>query len=487
MEPIRTELSILLLEDDPIDVELAKCRLANAGLQCRLVVANSRTSFERAYAEDRFDLILADYSLPDFDGLSALKMVRAQDARIPFIFVSGVLGEDVAVDSLLHGATDYVIKQKMERLVPSVKRALAEQNERLSRERMERELHHVEQRFRGLTDSLPAMVWTCEITGGITFVNSRWLECVGLATTWFETAIVHPADLPTCEQSWAEAQRSGQPLELEARFKIKDQNAYRWQLVRAVPLTDSLGQVSEWVGTCMDLEDQKRRDTELKTSERLALTGRMAAVIAHEINNPLEAVTNLLYLLRSEAPRTAQEESYFALLDHELLRISAITKQTLLWSREEAHETRVKADALIQEALRLFSSRLKNRGVLLRYSSSDLTLYVVMGQIRQVLANLLSNAIDAVPVDGCIEVNCAQVARGDRAFAEIVVSDNGSGIEPNRLAELFRPFQSTKGILGNGLGLYISKEIVERHGGELLVESTLGQGTRMRLLLPLAS
>src|ERR1700753_3075751 len=125
-EPTDKQYSFLHLEDNPLDAELTEELLTATKLGFRMRHADSRASFEEALAADTFDLILADYSLPDFDGLSALRMVRAQGARVPFVFISGVLGEDVAVDTLLSGATDYVVKQKLDRLVPAVLRALSE-------------------------------------------------------------------------------------------------------------------------------------------------------------------------------------------------------------------------------------------------------------------------------------------------------------------------------------------------------------------------
>ena len=481
-------ISVLLLEDDPIDAELAKSRLQVGGMTCDFTVADTKASFEAAFRDGSFDLILADYSLPDFDGLSALKIVRASSERLPFIFVSGVLGEDIAVDSLLAGATDYVTKQKLSRLVPAVRRALTEYAEYTSRERAEQELRHVEQRFRSLTDSLPAMVWTCDVHGQLTFVNSTWMNCVGSAEVWLDEEILHPSDLPSCRRAWNSAQEAGTPLEIECRFKKGPDRQYRWHLVRAVPVADTSGEIFEWVGTCTDLEEQKRRDAELKTAEKLALTGRMASVIAHEINNPLEAITNILFLLRTERAQTEQGDAYFTLAEHELLRISGITKQTLQWSRAEASFASVPVVDLVEEAVRLFSGKMKNKGVVLDTRvDPQMKVHVVVGEIRQVIANLISNAVDAVGLGGNISIVATQRDEDHRFSAEIEVRDNGHGIAPDKLSDLFRPFESTKGMMGNGLGLYICKEIIDRHGGELAVTSQVNEGTRMRILLPTAA
>ena len=479
-----THYSILILEDNPLDVELAEQRMRAAGLSFHSVVTDSKARFQEAFANGEFDLILADYSLPDFDGVTALDMVRARDKRLPFIFVSGVLGEDVAVETLLRGATDYVVKSKLDRLVPAVNRALSEFREFLSRERAEHHLRKVEERFETLTNSLPAMVWTCDADGRLTFTNSLWnLSVDRRARYWFDEAALHASDIAICRRLWSEAQISMQPFEMDCRYWNTKQQTYRWHIVRATPLPND-SSVAEWVGTCTDIEQQKLRDAELKTAERLALAGRMASVVAHEINNPLEALTNILYLVRLESTPPEQVASLLADAQHELVRISAITRQTLEWSRDEGRVSEVSAQSLMDEALKLFTAKLRNKHVEVeREFEADVTVRVVPGEIRQVLANLLSNAIDAVKTNGRIRVG---IRSGDALtpFAEMIVEDNGKGIEAGRIGELFRPFHTTKGDLGNGLGLYVSKNILDRLGGDLRVESTLHVGTRVTAFIP---
>jgi PAS domain S-box-containing protein len=477
------QYSFLHLEDNPLDAELTASRLYASGISCQVQVVSSRAAFEGAFASATFDLILADYSLPDFDGLSALRLVREKNARVPFIFVSGVLGEDVAVETLLSGATDYVIKQKMDRLVPAVLRALSEHEEYKSRQRAEIEARANDERFKKLTNSLPTMVWTCDLEGRLTFTNLQWDRNVGGAKLWCDPEIIHPSDLEACEALWMAAKRQQQPFEVDCRFKMHN-GEYRWNLVWAAPIENEKKQLTGWVGTCTDTEQQRFRDAQFRTAEKLALTGRMASVIAHEINNPLEAMTNLFYLLRGEVTPTEKGEVYFSQVEHELLRISTITRLTLQWSREGGTVARQRAADLIDETLRLFQGKLANRNIHLHKEIEDVEFFAVGGEIRQVLANLLSNAIDAVAFGGHITLGARASERNSVRFVELTVQDDGAGIEPERLPNLFGPFHSTKGALGNGLGLYISKEIVDRHGGQLIPESTVGVGTIMRVFLP---
>jgi signal transduction histidine kinase len=217
-------------------------------------------------------------------------------------------------------------------------------------------------------------------------------------------------------------------------------------------------------------------------TEKLSLTGRMTSVIAHEINNPLEAIINLLYLLNDRVKGDETARGYIESAESELQRISGITKQTLRWSKESVQRPQYgTAGYLFKDVLQLFAGKIRNREVnVLIESGEGVRVYGTLGQISQVMANLISNAVQAVAVGGQIILS----ARDDGDMTEIKIQDNGHGMNDEVLRHLFEPFYSTKGDLGNGLGLYISHEIVERHGGSLIVQSQVGTGTEIRVRLP---
>ena len=208
----------------------------------------------------------------------------------------------------------------------------------------------------------------------------------------------------------------------------------------------------------------------------------MTSVIAHEINNPLESITNLLYLLRSELPEMGPAMNYITMAEGELHRISGITKQTLRWTRETTGTVEeFWVSAVIDEVLKLFAGKTRNRELkVLVKGEPDVAMTGVVGQVRQVMANLMSNAIDAAPVGGEVWIETLRTAT-QTGFR---IGDNGPGIQADRFGRLFEPFYSTKGDLGNGLGLYISKEIAERHGGVIEVDTSASMGTTVTVLLP---
>jgi signal transduction histidine kinase len=221
----------------------------------------------------------------------------------------------------------------------------------------------------------------------------------------------------------------------------------------------------------------------LRMTEKLALTGRMTSVIAHEINNPLEAITNLMYLLRNEVPREGSGAGYIDMVEGELERISGVTKQTLRWNRDAADQpVFFDLHELADEVLRLFAGKMRNKQLRSeRIGEAGIQAWGIVGQIRQVMANLVSNAVDASPVGSILSVKILQSV-DETGFS---VQDQGGGMSDAIRARLFEPFFSTKGDLGNGLGLYISREILERHKGRIEIESQGGNGTTMIVWLPL--
>lgn len=485
LEPGGETLAILMLEDDPLDNELVNERLCQAGYNFNAWRATRRAEFEECLSSRAYDLILADYNLPDFDGLSALEMVRVRDKDVPFIFVSGALGEDVAVDSLHRGATDYVLKQKLDRLVPAVSRALKEYSERLLRLEAEALLRDSEQLFQQMTNALPAMAWIADDTGKLTYCNRAWLDYVGgdSVKSWCDRSILHLDDVSHGHRQWVEALESGRPLELECRFRRVTDGDYRWHLVRVVPLKPG-DPKSSWVGTCTDMHSQKQRDEALRTTEKLVVIGRMAGAIAHEVNNPLESLVNLLYLLRDCDTRVEPGKSLLEEADQQLFRISSITRQTLTFYRDKAELGDIDCRMMIDETVALFRPKLRQKEIDLAIAVEDRAhLQARAGEIRQVLINMVSNAIDAMKPHGKLAIRARREDRAGSEYVLLQVEDTGHGIPEKIRDQLFQPFFSTKGTLGTGLGLWVSRNIIQSHKGQIDIESRPGR-TVISILLP---
>lgn len=237
----------------------------------------------------------------------------------------------------------------------------------------------------------------------------------------------------------------------------------------------------------VDVTEAKRTEQTLLRSEKLAAVGRLASSIAHEINNPLEAVTNLVYL----AQRSAQDETtsaYLDAIDIELRRASAIASQTLRFHKQSTAATAVTCTSLLNDTLTLYQGRLMNSSVVVeRQEEAQEPVECYEGEIRQAIANLIGNAIDAMqPKGGRLLLRSRKATdwTTGRKGLVITVADTGCGIPSEVLDRLFEPFFTTKGHGGNGLGLWITKGIVARHEGKLTLRSKVGKGTVATLFLP---
>lgn len=266
--------------------------------------------------------------------------------------------------------------------------------------------------------------------------------------------------------------------------------------VSATEIRDNRGAVIATVSVMQDvgrLRELERRRLEqvLFDSEKLAATGRLAASIAHEINNPLEAVQNALYLLNRELGQAATPKEYLDIASRETQRMSRILRQMLGFYRQQEAMTATDLNALIEEAEGLVAKRLRERGVRID-NQLDRSLPRILAsgdQLKQVLLNLLLNAADSMPKGGTITVATLSGAGAEsevygREAVQVQVRDTGAGIPDDLLAQIFEPFFSTKPGKGTGLGLWVSQGIVQNHGGTLRVRSRLGRGTAFVITLP---
>jgi signal transduction histidine kinase len=238
------------------------------------------------------------------------------------------------------------------------------------------------------------------------------------------------------------------------------------------------------------LDERHRAEAALIQSEKLAAVGRLAASISHEINNPLESVTNLLYLIRQEDHLPERAMTYLGLAERELARVSQIAGQTLRFQRQSSEPTSVTPTDLLDSVVALYQGRLINARIKLdfdHHAAAPITCYE--GDIRQVLNNLVGNAIDAMRSGGRLLIRTLDTHcwRTGRPGIRITIADTGSGMSPEVLDHIFEAFYTTKGLSGTGLGLWISHGIVHKHTGVLLVRSSNkapSTGTVFSLFLP---
>jgi len=251
-------------------------------------------------------------------------------------------------------------------------------------------------------------------------------------------------------------------------------------LVTAYPVRPTAEKV-RWVGAIViDVSERKRSEDALRRTEKLAATGRLAASIAHEINNPLEAITNLLYLLRRFCKLDESALNYVTIAEREVHRMSEITQQTLRFYRQSTLPARTSMEELLDSVLDMYIARLATLGVVLeRRYDPNLDLYCFAGELRQVFSNFVSNAIDAMAGTGRLIVSARRSRdwmHPEREGVRFTIADTGSGMTPEVRAHLFEAFFTTKGATGTGLGLWVSHEIILKHHGIIAVRSRSGSG-----------
>lgn len=241
------------------------------------------------------------------------------------------------------------------------------------------------------------------------------------------------------------------------------------------PVKDESGRIVGAAKIARNITQQKKTEQALRTSERLASVGRLAATIAHEINNPLEALTNLVYLAKETSnPQKARE--YLTAAEEELGRISHLTKQTLGFYRDTKDTTRISIGSLLDPLISVFAGRARNKAIDIRSEiNAHPEICAVAGEMRQLITNLLNNSIDAVPRRGRIRIRISAArdwSAEARSGVRLTIADSGTGIPRAVRERLFEPFFTTKKEVGTGLGLWVCKGIVERHRGSIRWKSS---------------
>ena len=487
-----TIINVLLVEDNADDAALLDRHLRRSGFVPE--INRVETADEMVAALDAADstrpcIVLADYNLPTFSGPAALQLLKARNLDIPFIMLSGAISEETAVVSMRAGAQDYVSKQNLARLVPAIRRELEEAAYRRERLAAEQALRQSELRFHSLIEGMPLGLLISDAAGRVTYANRAAENLLGYSQTEISTGKVTLGSICPALDSVISAGASIKPT--EATCKGGDGHTIE-ALIAVTSLTPDARMEQRQLATFIaDLTLQKRSEEALRRTEKLAVTGRLAAVIAHEINNPLEAVMNCLYLL-SETQLPEDSRAYLNMAQRELDRVTQITIQTLRFFRSSTRAVDTDVHEVIDNVLSLMEPRVRQLDITIeRQFRADLVISAHEGELRQVIANLLGNAMDAVSKNGRIVVRTTNTRdyRTKRTGLRITVADNGTGMDAATRERIFEPFFSTKGPTGTGLGLWISREIVHKHQGTIRLrtrkqrEGVEGR-TIFRLFLP---
>ncbi len=298
---------------------------------------------------------------------------------------------------------------------------------------------------------------------------------------------VHPQDRAMADRITAEAARTASELSLE--FRVAAGGGERWLLTRGRPVRDDNGRLLRFAGIVMDATERKQAEQVLIRTEKLASVGRMAATVAHEINNPLEAITNLVFIACTDPSLSHRAQASLRMAQQELAQVAHITRQTLGFYRENATPSPVQLAELVDGVLELYARKLKDKDIKVQrdYAGGEVSIHAVAGELRQVIANLVANGIDALGEGGRLAIRLSpllRAAKKDGGAVRLTIADNGVGIAPEHLKRIFEPFFTTKQDVGTGLGLWVTSEIVKKHGGFIRMRSRQGKGTAFSVFLP---
>jgi signal transduction histidine kinase/DNA-binding response OmpR family regulator len=516
-------LRILHLEDSRVDAELVREIIEEAGLEVEVTRVETRAAYEAALGRD-FDVILADYSLPMFDGLTALDLAQARCPNLPFLFVTGALKDDSAVETLRRGATDFIVKQRLSRLVPAIRRALRERDERRNRERAEAALKFMAEASARLASSLdlkatlgnlarlaiPSMADWCAVE--LTTHDSEGSARVATAHADPVKAEVlrrlHVSHLLPSQHPMIVSRSHAEELTRDLE-QLEVLRALRPSSMMVVPLVvngRSLGVIA------LGLEDAKRSyDTlDLATATNLADRAAVAvenarlyrelqrevraredllAIVSHDLRTPMQSILLTAAMLEQQMaqsdPMKPRVESLIKSADF----INRLLGDLLDLSRFDAGGLQLDRDThdigrIVRDNLELVASVAERKSIRLADDCEpEVQAFCDRTRVRQILANLMSNALKFTPEGGTISVQATKV---DDEI-QISVIDSGPGIPEADRPYLFERYWQAKHQRGGvGLGLSIVKALVEAHGGRVSVTSPPGQGSTFSFTLPIA-
>ncbi|HEY6227086.1 MAG TPA: response regulator [Verrucomicrobiae bacterium] len=483
------------MEDSTFDAELVSAALAREKISYAIDRVATKGAFEAALKSKRYNVIISDFSLPGFDGLAALSLAKAVAPEVPFVFLSGTIGEDRAVESLKQGAADYVLKDRLQRLSAAILRAHTDAVKRQEQTRNEEQIRRQAELLNQARDA----IFIRNNNQEIIYWNKAAERIYGWAAEEIigkrASEILHRPGAENREEIWqavlAKGEWSGELVQITKAGKEIVVFSHR------TLLRDAFGDPVGALSINTDITEKKELENQVLRSQRMDSIGALAGGIAHDLNNMLAPILMATELLRSELNDPGQ----LRMLDTATAsakRGADLVRQILQFARgSKTNESAVNLRGVIEDLVKLISKTFPPVIQINTEFSDDLsTISGDATQLHQVLLNLCVNARDAMPEGGTLSIKARNIDLRRRQFpnvdeevsgrfVELSVSDTGTGIPREILGRIFDPFFTTKSEgRGTGLGLSTVATILRNHNGFLEVESAEGRGTTFRAFLP---
>jgi PAS domain S-box-containing protein len=505
---MKSSLRILLLEDDSSDAELIQELLEAEDFVCEITRVQTRAEFLNALEHAGIDLILADYKLPSFDGASALKLASSARPDVPFIFVSGTIGEELAIEALKMGATDYVLKTGLSRLAPSVRRAIREAEGRAERKKAQEALRRSEAYLAEAQRLSQTGSFGWNVSSGEIYWSDetyRIFECETTIKPSVQMIIerCHPDDRVRLEQVLMRAAIGKDDFTVEHRLVMPDGSGKYVKAVARLSTGEDLER-SVYFGAVIDITERKRAEGEherlrqleadLAHMNRLTTMGEFTASIAHEINQPLAAIVTqseaALGFLDRDEPNLDEARDSLSSIAEEGMRAGEVIRGLRALARKSGPQlTRLDMDDVVRQVLALARGELLRHDVVLHteLTAEDRSVMGDRVQLQQVLLNLMMNSVEAMRgVTERARELTVSVTLVEPGSVLVAVKDTGTGLDTAAAERVFQPFFTTKAD-GLGMGLGICRSIVEAHGGRLWVSPRAPHGADVRFTVPLSA
>jgi two-component system cell cycle sensor histidine kinase/response regulator CckA len=485
---------ILHLEDNPVDAMVIQSHLASSGLNLEISQVETELEYISALEGEGFALILADFTLPLFDGFKALRMAREKCRDTPFIVISGTIGDDLAVETLKQGATDYVLKNCLGRLVPVVTRALKESEERAARQLAKKALRDAEEQMRFTVERIPALLWTTDRELRLTSIRGAGLFSAGWQADMIGKSLVKTAagqeDLTRVEEHLAAL--AGNKVAYDVTFNEKDYQAH------VAPLTSADGEIVGCVGLAVDVTEQKALEMQMRHAQKMEAVGRLAGGIAHDFNNLLTVIAGYCDITLLKLGPNDPLRNNIDQVNKACDRAAGLTRHLLAFSRKQVLRPKaLNLNTILSEMNRMMPPLIgEDIQLVIELCPNLRRVKADAGQIEQILANLAVNARDSMPSGGELSMKTSNIVLDHEIasrfesvpsglYVLLTVSDTGHGMNPETLCQVFEPFFTTKEVgKGTGLGLSTVHGIVKQSGGYVSVDSEVGRGTTFKIYLP---
>ncbi len=498
-------LRVLIVEDSEDDMFLTLRALRRGGYNPEYVRVDTPLAMQTALAQETWDVVIADYTLPAFSAPEALQVLQNQQQDLPFIIVSGTIGEEVAVAAMKSGAHDYLIKGHLARLVPAVERELREAAERHKQRQTLQALQETEQKIQeqaALINIASDAIFVCDLDNQIIFWNHGaerlygWTaeEVLGrnASSLLYRELLPQVAAIPPAVFATGEWQGE--------LHKINKNDTRVIVTTRLTLVRDAAGQPHSILSVDTDITEKKQLEAQFLRVQRLESLGTLASGIAHDFNNILTPILAIAQMMSVKSGHSDEQRQHLLkVVEDSAKRGAGLVKQILAFAQGvEGERAPLQVRHLLSEMVQVTRQTFpKTIEIDTNIPTNDLwTVAADATQLHQVLMNLCVNARDAMPEGGTLTLavenklidesyTCLNVEARPGAHVVITITDTGMGIETELLDRIFDPFFTTKELgKGTGLGLSTVLGIVKTHGGFIKVYSEVGHGTQFKVYLP---